>query len=385
MRISGDEKTDKELILLARSGEQEAFSQLVERYQSLVKSIAVRMVQNEEIARELAQEAILQAFLSMDRLRNIERFKSWLYGIVINVCRSYLRDQKVDVLSLENLPGGWDMDARSPDPQEISEERERHHLILSAIQGLSPINREAVYLYYYRHLSLQEIAKATGISVEAVKVRLHRARGQLRTRLLNLFPEIEPVYSPEQRRKTMVRVTIADIIKIDEASIVLLLDEAGQRVLPIWIGPYEALSIAMGLREVTTPRPMTYTFMISMMDALSAELEEVRVEALKEDTFYGVAKLRSNDQVKELDARPSDVLALAARTGSPMYAGDEVMERAGIDISQKKVSPALKAGKGIDDLLRGFEQEIRKPSTRSPEEREKGCNRVAEYIFSAAE
>ena len=183
----------------------------------------------------------------------------------------------------------------------------------------------------------------------------------------------------------MVRVTIADIVKIDEASIVLLLDEAGQRVLPIWIGPYEALSIAVGLREVTTPRPMTYNFIVTMIDALSAELEEVRVEALKEDTFYGVAKLRSNDQVKELDARPSDVLALAARTGSPMYAGDEVMERAGIDISQKKVSPALKSGKGMDDLLRGFEEEMRKPSTRTPEEREKGCNRVAEYIFSAAE
>lgn len=382
-----DERTDSELVLLTRSGDQEAFGLLVERYYSVPYSVALRMVPNEETARDLAQDAILQAFLSIDRLRNVERFQSWLYGIVINVCRSYLRGQKADVLSLDTFPDGWDFAAGAADPQEIAEEQERQHQVLSAVQDLSPNQREAVLLFYYRRLSLQEIATTAGISIEAVKVRLYRARGQLRERLLKLFPEIDLAQLPEQRRTTMVRVTIRDIVKVGDQHIILLLDEAGGRILPIWVGAHEALSIAMGLREFSSPRPLTYNFMASLVTALGAELEEARVEALKEDTFYGVAKLRSGASVPELDARPSDVLALAVRTGSPIYVGEEVLASAGIEIGEKSINAALQAGSGMDALLKVFEEELRKTwmAATSPEERERCQAELNEYIFSPAE
>src|SRR5215472_18373679 len=97
---------DSELVALARSGDKDAFGQLIERYQQMVKRIALGMIADEEIARELAQEAILQAYLSLDHLRDNTRFKSWLYGIALNVCRSYIRDQKINPYSLEAMMGG---------------------------------------------------------------------------------------------------------------------------------------------------------------------------------------------------------------------------------------------------------------------------------------
>src|SRR5690349_5915377 len=101
-----DQITDAELVAQARGGDKEAFGHLVERYQQMVERIARKMVAEEWIAHELAQEAILQAYLSLDHLRDPSRFKSWLYGITLNICRSYLQNQKMDILSLETIMGG---------------------------------------------------------------------------------------------------------------------------------------------------------------------------------------------------------------------------------------------------------------------------------------
>jgi DNA-directed RNA polymerase specialized sigma24 family protein len=89
-----EEKTGASLIALARCGNKQAFSELIERYQAMAQIITLRLVGNIDIAREMAQEAMLQAYLSLDHLRDDARFKGWFYGIVLNVCRSYLREQK---------------------------------------------------------------------------------------------------------------------------------------------------------------------------------------------------------------------------------------------------------------------------------------------------
>ena len=104
-------RTDRELVTLARSGDKRAFGALIDRYQSMVFAIAKKMVANSDSAKDLAQEAFLQAYLSLDRLRDVNRFSSWLYGIVLNVCRSYLRSQKTDFFSVEAIAGGLHFDA----------------------------------------------------------------------------------------------------------------------------------------------------------------------------------------------------------------------------------------------------------------------------------
>ena len=101
--MSVDMTIDSDLVALARSGNRDAFGSLIDRYQVVAKSIALRMIANEDIAREIVQEAILQALLSLNRLRDDGRFKSWFFGIVINVCRVYLRQPEAGYLSLEEL------------------------------------------------------------------------------------------------------------------------------------------------------------------------------------------------------------------------------------------------------------------------------------------
>jgi RNA polymerase sigma-70 factor (ECF subfamily) len=115
------DRSDTDLIALARAGDKVAFGQLIERHQPMVRRIATKMVRNEYLAQELTQETLLQAYLSLDQLRDDGRFQSWLYGITLNVCKSYLRLQKVNLLSWESLMGGTRVDpailSRSaPDP-----------------------------------------------------------------------------------------------------------------------------------------------------------------------------------------------------------------------------------------------------------------------------
>ncbi len=360
------ERSDSQLVLRARQGDPEAFNLLIERYQAMTERIAQRMLDSSDAAQDAAQEAMLQAFLSLNDLRDPERFRSWLYGIVLNVCKGSLRRSKRGIpasqsLDEEQAQGGWNSVGAAQDPQEAAIERELHFLVLSAIQELPPAHRQAARLYYYESLTLHEIALITGATPQAIKVRLHRARSSLRRKLGALYPEIQPAASQEARRKTvMIRVKVVDILRKDEKTIVILQDERGESSLPIWIGPPEGIAIAMGLRAYPTERPMTYDLMLRLLEALGAKLVEARVEALRGTTFYGVAKIRVGDEVKEVDARPSDVIALAVRTGSPIYVSEAVMESASQATAacEAELGP-ITPGEGVEAILQEFEQMIR--------------------------
>lgn len=355
-----DERTDIELVALARKGNKDAFGLLAQRYQMIAQRFAMRLVAKEDCAQELAQEAILQAYLSLDHLRDPTRFKGWLCGIVLNVYKSHLRDRKIAFLSLESIAGGLQFNiipfsGMAATPQEIAEVRELHQIVLEAVNALTSKDRDAALLFYYAQLSLREIAALLGISMGAVKVRLHRARQRLKARLLSEYPEIIP---RKQRRKIMIKVTIADVVKQErkddqgrshELHIIVLQDEAGQRALPIWVGPFEGQSIAVGLSEFSTPRPMTFNFFASLLQALNAQVEQVRIEMLKGDTFYAIVKIRRGKTVREVDARPSDALALAVLTGSPIFVAEDVLKSAGADIP--KAAKASPTRNGVESIL----------------------------------
>lgn len=173
----------------------------------------------------------------------------------------------------------------------------------------------------------------------------------------------------------MIKANVVDIVKSDEKYIVLLQDEAQGRILCMWIGPFEGMAIAMGLRAYPTARPMTFDFMIRLLDTLGAQLEEVRVEVLKDSIFYGIARLRIGNEEKEVDARPSDVLALAVRTNSPIYVAEEVMQQASKDLAEyEKESGKLTPGEGVEAILKEFEATLRefekKQFPTSPESEE---------------
>ena len=389
-------KADSELVALARSGNKDAFSQLIERYQQMVRRIALGMVAHEEIARELAQEALLQAYLSLDHLRDISRFKSWLYGIVLNVCRSYIRDQKVNPYSLEAMMGGMYRDMLyypSPviDPEEIAEQRELHTIVLQAVQELSPKDRAATLLFYYEQLSMREIAAILGVSITAVKGRLHRAREQLRERLLPVYAGTEHKSTTAERNEIMPQVKVATVLENAESKqhVIVLLDEAGQRVLNIWVGASEAMLIAMGHTEIAPTRPMGIHLMINLLRTTGMQFEEARIETLKDEVFYAVAKFRNETAVYELDARPSDVIALAVLMDRPIYAAEEVLARAGIPLPEGKTLEVdkVKARASVEKKIEEQRQYdftcLQRYKSLTPEEREQEGRQFVDFLTGA--
>lgn len=392
--------TDSELVQAARSGNKEAFGLLLERHWQRALGLAMYMVQHQETAQDLVQEAMVAAYLSLQSLRQPASFAGWLYGIVLNICRSYLRNRSMDPLSLEAMFGGLVFDALpfaggGPDPHEIVEMSELHALVLKAVNTLSPKNREATLLFYYEQLSVREIAAYLGISVVAAKGRLHKARRQLREYLM-------PVYAASNRlpvsekEKLMVKVTVADVVHQTDSGhyVVILLEEEGRRFLPIWVGGFEGNAIAMQLLERATPRPLTYAFMANLLDATGMTLEEVRVESLQEITFYAVAKLRSGEHTWEVDARPSDAIALALHKRSPIYVADDVMNRAGEAVPEAYRTGAM--GKGMEKISSELDEKCKEEerklqeakvsvTNRSPEEQTEARQKLLTSLFGESQ
>ena len=114
--------------------------------------------------------------------------------------------------------------------------------------------------------------------------------------------------------------------------IVLLKEIGGARYLPIWIGAVEATSIAFAQQGVTPPRPLTHDLMKDLLVALGVTLDSVHLTQVNDGIFYAVLNLQGG---VELSARPSDAIALALRTGTPILGSEELLEAAGIEIPEQ--------------------------------------------------
>ena len=344
--------TDATLVRLAQSGNKRAMEQLLQRHETAALRLITRMGLSEAIVHDIVQETMLQAWLSLDRLLAPDKFRAWFCGIALNLARNHLRQQRTAHVSLESMLGGVSSAAiaASPriDPVAKAELDELEKLVTDAVDKLPDAGRTATQLYYFDHLSVREIANVLGISESAVKSRLFKARRRLRASLSetwhdfivphgpldsqSVFPKEEVMISTDE----LIPVIVADVVgsREDEHLVVILHDERSERILPIWIGSYEAWAIAMGILEFATPRPMTYPFVADILDVAGVQLLDVRVEALRETTFYAVARVGRDQTIEEIDARPSDALALALRVGCPIFVTQDVLEAAAIAVPE---------------------------------------------------
>jgi bifunctional DNase/RNase len=116
--------------------------------------------------------------------------------------------------------------------------------------------------------------------------------------------------------------------------IIILRDDAGERTLPIWVGPVEANAIALQIENVAPPRPMTHDLLSQAIASLGATLTRVVIADLRDGTFYAYLQLDREGETTYLDARPSDAIALALRTRSPVFVETGVMDQARtVDVS----------------------------------------------------
>jgi hypothetical protein len=107
--------------------------------------------------------------------------------------------------------------------------------------------------------------------------------------------------------------------------IVILKDVAGNAILPIWVGIYEANAIALEIEKVSTARPMTHDLIRTVLFGLEATIHKVVVNELKDDTFYAIVWLEKDGRLISVDSRPSDALALALRLDCPIFVEDSVL------------------------------------------------------------
>ncbi len=112
--------------------------------------------------------------------------------------------------------------------------------------------------------------------------------------------------------------------------IVMLKQKDAERYLPIWIGPYEAESITIALQEIEVARPQTHDLLKNILTAMSARLTRIEITSLKEDVYYGKLVIEVNGITLEIDARPSDAIAMAARYHAPIQVTTSMMEKVGI-------------------------------------------------------
>ena len=138
---------------------------------------------------------------------------------------------------------------------------------------------------------------------------------------------------------------------ITNMPIIILRDQEGQRILPIWVGVFEANAIALQIENVQTPRPMTHDLLKNIIDDLSAQVERIVVTELKENTFYALIHLRKNGHSIEVDARPSDAIALALRTRSPIFVEEAVIQNArSVDSSRESSMDVTRLQKWLEGL-----------------------------------
>ncbi len=125
-----------------------------------------------------------------------------------------------------------------------------------------------------------------------------------------------------------VEMTIRGLMldPVTQMPIVILKDVAGDTVLPIWVGVYEANAIALEMEKVSTPRPMTHDLIKNVLVGLETQVHKVVVTELREDTFYAVIWLDHGGEVISIDSRPSDALALALRVDCPIFVDDLVLK-----------------------------------------------------------
>jgi len=174
------EADDRGLVSAFQAGRTEAFGLIVERHRRNVYQLCYRFVNNHEDASDLAQDVFVRAFKGLGNFKGDALLGTWLHRIGVNVCLNRVASKKPDTEPLDAAPR---VDSHAPDPLHEVLREERAEAVRRAIETLPPKQRAALTLRVYQELSHEEIAKALGSTVGAVKANFFHALGNLKRAL----------------------------------------------------------------------------------------------------------------------------------------------------------------------------------------------------------
>lgn len=142
----------------------------------------------------------------------------------------------------------------------------------------------------------------------------------------------------------MIKVKISGVAidPVTKGFVVILKDETEKRWLPIWVGHYEAKMISLALENVIPVRPLPHDLIKNILDALDVVVTRVVICNIKSNTYFATVRLKINQTEKEIDARPSDAIALALRVNAPIYVTEEVLDKASIEKATLKNEKEIK-------------------------------------------
>lgn len=132
--------------------------------------------------------------------------------------------------------------------------------------------------------------------------------------------------------------------------IVILKDDSENRVLPIWVGIFEANAIALKVEDIDTPRPMTHDLLRNLVGVFDARVEKIVVSDLRESTYFALIYLRIGDTTVQIDSRPSDALALALRAQAPIFVEESVLDHAKTFDGERDLSDSERLKRWFEDL-----------------------------------
>lgn len=137
---------------------------------------------------------------------------------------------------------------------------------------------------------------------------------------------------------------------ITNMPIIILSDLEGQRILPIWVGFFEANAIALQMENVATPRPMTHDLLKNIITGMNATVKKILVNNLWDNTFYALIFLETDGETVAIDSRPSDAIALALRMKSPIFVEEEVINKAKSIEGTRDMSDSESLQKWLENL-----------------------------------
>jgi len=184
------EKSDQDVVALAKEGEEEAYRELIRRYERPVFALIFRMVRNRELAEDLSQETFVKVLNAIQSYRPEFKFSSWVFKIANNAAIDHIRKRELDTLSLEGSPHAdtpelieataLQISGRAESQLEEVENRELGGTIEQAIERLRPEYRACILLRHVEGRTYEEIAEILNLPLGTVKTYIHRARNELR-------------------------------------------------------------------------------------------------------------------------------------------------------------------------------------------------------------
>ena len=176
-----------------RKGNVQAFSFLVEKYQKLVYTLALKLLKKPEEAEEMAQDTFIKAFQKLDSYEGKSKFSTWLYSITYNACISELRKRRIEFKSIDDRQISDQDEQKMHDYYRETRKEDQEKYLNLALARLPEDDQVLVTLYYYENQSMDEISQITGLTVSNIKVKIHRARKKMYELLHEMLKE--EVYS----------------------------------------------------------------------------------------------------------------------------------------------------------------------------------------------